>query len=143
MVKRTQYKSQKADREMGGVNAYSQSDDQVKIRFSCVKLIMAVLRDILESVYMWLSWLTQSKVRPFSTVQNANGMVNGMVQDSPSTVTYRFTSSVHCGAVLIRTPRVDSSRICKHVNIAAKRGSPLCKLFGAEERGLFLLVDSY
>ena len=117
MVKRTQYKSQKADREMGGgVNAYSQSDDQVKIRFSCVKLIMAVLRDILESVYMWLSWLTQIKVRPFSTVQNANGMV----QDSPSTVTYRFTSSVHCGAVLIRTPRVDSSRICKHVNIAAK-----------------------
>ena len=106
--------------QCGGVNAYSQSDDQVKIRFSCVKLIMAVLRDILESVYMWLSWLTQSKVRPFSTVQNANGMVNGMVQVSPSTVTYRFTSSVHCGAVLIRTPRVDSSRICKHVNIAAK-----------------------
>ena len=102
--------------QCGGVNAYSQSDDQVKIRFSCVKLIMAVLRDILESVYMWLSWLTQSKVRPFSTVQNANGMV----QDSPSTVTYRFTSSVPCGAVLIRTPRVDSSRIGKHVNIAAK-----------------------
>ena len=106
--------------QCGGVNAYSQSDDQVKIRFSCVKLIMAVLRDLLESVYMWLSWLTQIKVRPFSTVQNANGMVNGMVQDSPSTVTYRFTSSVHCGAVLIRTPRVDSSRIGKHVNIAAK-----------------------
>ena len=89
--------------------------------FRWIVVVQAVLRDILESVYMWLSWLTQIKVRPFSTVQNANGMVNGIVQDSPSSVTYRFTGCPRKKFLDQRSCSSPARRHCGQDSAAASR----------------------